>query len=1232
MPKFFKLLAASLLAAPFALFAQQQAAVTGVVTDTSGAVVPGTAVLLTNPLTGIKYKQITDSKGAYRFPIVPPNAGYTLTFSHAGFSDGVVKDLVMQVGITRTQDERLSAGATEEVQVSGRIGEVTLNTTDASVGNNIDVELLTELPIQSRSSPAVLFSLQPGITNGAVTGARTDQSSVTLDGLDVNDIAAGQSGSGFPINGGGAPTDSVQEFRGEVAGLVSQVGTGSGGQFQLVTKNGTNRFHGLAYEYHRDAATVANSYFNNVAHVPRPNYIQNQFGGNFGGAVLKDKLFFFADFNESRIITSASTAVIVPLDNFRNGNINYIYATQGGVAGAPACAAASRQNTTPSCIGTLTPAQITALDPKKVGFDPNILSFINARYPHANDLTGGDGVNTGYYRFTTPTPNILYQGVARVDYNITAKQKLYARYTQGHQDSIQSLPFLPTDPVTHPFQDRSYGYVISHIWQIGNNKVNQFYYGDEITEFNFATTYNPTGANVYSFSGLGGPYDSPSSQRRRVPIPEVRDDFNWQLGTHNLQFGGTFKFIKTNSSLVNDFNFVGVGLGGELLTLDSSVRPSNIRGGTTAPNDYDNSFALALGRVASVGSNYNYTAAGTALPNGTGETRRYRYYQTELYLGDTWKITPHLTASYGVRYQLYTVPYEANGEESQQNTNFNDYFNARLKQSGASISGPGAVPFLTYRLAGKANNAGTLYNPSYKDFAPRVAFSYNPAYAPKTVINASAGIVYDRTVINAVNFIQDQSSFLFQNSATTQYGSLPATTLLSAAQVNLPVDPRIGSNLSYTNPNTPPQITKPFTPYVTAAGVPYGLADNQFNTVVDPNLKDPYSIAVNAGVQQEFPGHFIMRLNYSGRLGRRLLAQADASQLIEFTDPTSGQSMSAAFANLTQEARAGQKYTAQPFFENQVGRGYTVPIANAYSTLVLNGDFADVIQALQAGGYLKTNVGMASQFAENTYLTNKGFSSYHGLLLTLSKNFSQGLKFDFNYTWSHSIDNTSAPANFIAGGSGYGFVCDVTRPRECRATSDFDATTAVTADFVYQLPVGRGRMFASHVNTFVNELIGGWDVSGIPQYHSGFALNAFSDAYVAGYANNAPAILTGNREAVATHITKPGDGSVYAFRTQANAASNFVGPIGFTIGQRNQLRAPSYYNLDAGLAKRFALLPNDRLGLKFQADFFNVLNHPNFAAPNTDITSGTFGQITGTTAPAGFSTFRVGQFSLRLEF
>lgn len=1231
-----------------ALHAQDNSSMTGLVTDVTGAVLPDTVVVLTNPHIGLRFTSKANAQGSYRFANVPPAEGYTVTFTHPGFSDVVVKDIALQVGITRTQDAHLQAGTATAVEVNGSTSEVTINTTDASVGNNFDPKTLVDLPVQARESIAVLFSLQPGVADSSFTGARTDQSSVSIDGMDANDIAAGSTFGG----GGGtivsdAPVDSVQEFRGVVAGLPTDVGTGSGGQFQLVTKSGTNRFHGDLNEYHRDTSTAANSWFNNKAGTPRPPLIRNQFGGAIGGPIKRDKAFFFFDFNNSRIIQSANVERVVPLDSFRNGIVSYIRNTDA-VTGA-ACAATSRQNTTPNCIGQLTPAQVAQLDPQHLGESAALFSFINANYPHANDpaYSAADGINLGGYRFNFPEPDFLYNYVGRIDYNISPSQRIFGRFSITRENrtySANAFPNVGSIATTNPFIDRSYSYVVSHVWQIGPTKVNQFYYGDTIQKNDFPSLYDPTGTSVYTLGGsttastnLFGPFNSPSSQQRRVPIPEIRDDFNWQLGQHNLGFGGTFKFIKTNSSLVNDFNFVTLGLGGENLTLDASVRPTVANGfgsnsirtaGTTSAAVYDEAFALALGRIASVSANYNYNAAGNETTQGTGAVRAYRYYQTELYLGDTWKVSKQLTLSYGLRYQLYTVPYEAHGDESIQNYTFNDYFAARRAQSAAGQEGPGTVPFITYNLGGKANNAAPLYHPSYKDFAPRFAFAYNPSFSPKTVWNGSFALVYDRTVINAVNFIQDQSSYLFQNSANTQYGGTGAAGALG------PGNPRVGDNLSYSNPNTAPAITKPFTPYVDSTGAPFGLADNEFNTIVDPTLRDPYSLTFTAGVQQELPGHFVMKLNYAGRLGRRLLAQADASQLIDFPDKTSGQTMAQAFANLTNEARAGQAYTAQPWFENQIGKGYTVYLANALSSLVSNGDFADYIQALQANGFLNYNVGMASQFAENTFLTNKGTSTYHGLLFTLSKNLSQGLQFDFNYTWSHSMDNVSANANYIAFSQGTNFICDAVNPRECYANSDFDVTHVINSNFIYQLPVGRGRMLGAQMPLWLDEVVGGWSISGIPQWRSGLALSTFSNAFVAGYANDAPAFFNGKRGDVQAHAAKDSTtNAVYLFSNAnqtATAQSDFTGPVGLSIGSRNNLRGPSAFFMDAGLAKVFPLLPNERLNLKFRADFFNVLNHPVFSNPtmaNMDITSGSFGQIT-TTA----STARVGQFSLRLEF
>lgn len=838
-----------------------------------------------------------------------------------------------------------------------------------------------------------------------------------------------------------------------------------------------------------------------------------------------------------------------------------------------------------------------------------------------------------------------------MDYNITPKQHLFARILVARENATESLPFLPTDPVTHPFNDQSYGYVISHIWQIGSNKVNQFYYGDNISIYNFSTTFDPTGANVYSFSGLSGPYDSPSSQRRRVPIPEVRDDFNWQKGAHSIGIGGTFKFIKTNSSLVNDFVFDSAGIGGGTPGLDPSVRPGNILvdpSSDNPQNTYDSAYALNLGIVPSVGANYNYTADGAPLPNGTGAIRRYRFYQTELYVGDTWKVTPTFTFSYGLRYQLYSVPYEAQGLESVQNTTFDKYFQARVQQSAAGTAGDTAVPLITYNLGGKANKGPNLYSPSYKDFAPRVAFAYNPSFSPKTVFNGGIGIEYDRTVINAVNFIQDQSSYLFQNSANTQYGDPSAQVALADPAAG--GDPRIcgggngacaggsgsGPNLTFPAAPTAAAISKPYTPYVDSTGYPYGLADSEFNEIIDPTLKDPYSIVYNFGIQQEFPGKMFFRLSYVGRLGRRLLAAADASQVLDFKDSASGQGLAEAVGSVTTQLRAGvdpSAVTPQPWFEDQIGPGWTQILAgSSLESELYRGDLADFTEALAYFGLVNTNVGMASQFSENTYLTNKGFSSYNGLLLSLQKNYSQGVRFDFNYTWSHSIDNVSAQANFIAASEGFGFICDVTRPRECRGDSDFDVRHQITSDFIVDLPVGRDKRFLSNSSVWVNELIGGWGVSGTPAWRSGLPYNAVGSAFDAGYANNAPVILTGNIHDLSSHIHKASNGQLYNISNPTQAINDFTGPVGLTIGSRNNLRGPSWFTFDAGLQKIFPVY-KERVDLKFRADFFNVLNHPVFNMPNNDITTGaSFGELTSTPSSTQVGGPRVGQFSLRLEF
>lgn len=1227
---------AAVLAFPCVGFSQTvTAVVTGVVTDSTGAILPDTAVELSNPTTGILLKAKTNSSGSYRFADVAPGPNYVLSVSHDGFSTTSVKNIYLNVSNVRTENVSLRAGSSVEVEVQAAGRDTTLNTEDASLGINYQVSVLNDLPIQDRTTVSRLFQLQPGVAaNGSTTGARTDQNYVTVDGLDVNDFATG-SGSTNASNTnnlsitGGAAVDSVQEFRATVGGFGVGSGPGSGGQFNLVTRSGTNDFHGNLNEYHRDRTTVANDWFNKLAGVARPQLIRNQFGGSLGGRILRDKLYFFVDANYFRTSSSSPVSRVVPLNTYRAGNVGYINNSAG-------CSRTSRANTQPNCITYLTPAQVQAKDPAGIGINAALRTFVNNAYPQANDLTGGDGVNTGLYRFNALNVDNRSQYSGSMDYVLTPKIKLHGFGAFSRIDRVQTLQQFPSSPLlTAPFSDRSYRWGGTMYWQIGSNKFNTLTIGRVVQDFAFPVTYNPQGINPVSFATgtttlLAAPYKSPvNAQGRRIPILQFNDDFNWQIGTHTLTLGGSFKYITTSSNTKLDYATLGIGLGGRNTTLNASLRPADILANSTATVTYDSAFAAGLGRIATVTGNYNYDATGKALPLGTGSQRDYKYLQTLAYVGDTWKVTPSLTLDYGVNYQFFSVPYEVNGLETVQQMGFNDYFYARVAQSAAGRSGNNAVPLQSYVLGGKANNGPALFQPDWKNLAPRFAFAYNPSFDRGTVFRGGIGIVFDRTVVNAVQYQQDQSSYLFQQPLSVSNG------VSGNATAALATDPRYTGNAVV--PTAPATPRSGFQPYVTN-GVPLGLQNGQaFNTTIDPNLKTPYSIMTNFTMEHSFQGKTIFRVSYVGRLGRRLLAQADSNQLIDFPDQASGQTMGQAMANLTTQLRNNPNGTptTQPWFENQISgltaRGTnTAAVASALGSIISIGDFADTIQALSP--FLRPNVGMGAQFALNNYYTNKGFSSYNGLLVSVQQNMAHGLQFTANYTWQHGIDNVSLIAN-TNGSAGTGLLCDVLRPRLCRGTSDFDITHLFNAPVTYQLPFGRGRTFGANMPKVLDEVIGGWEISGIPQYRSGTAFHATGEAFVASYSNNAPVLFNGDQSALQRQVHKVGS-ALFLYKDPNRAVNSFQGPIGFQIGSRNMLRGPGAFEFDAGVAKSFALY-KERVKLKFRADAFNALNHPVFAAPTSGATTADivnasqFGQLTATT---GNQPFRVLQLALRLDF
>jgi Carboxypeptidase regulatory-like domain len=1246
-----------LLVWSFPLRAQQFSAVSGVVSDKSGGVVSGVTVELENSQLGVHQTTTTNDLGFYQFLRQTPAQGYSLTFTKEGFTKVVVSDITLAGSTTETRNASLEVGAvTQSISVEAA-GEATLNTTDATIGNVIDARAVSELPIQFRLNPATLMQLQAGVNDaGSITGSRSDQGNITLDGLDLNDQTTGQAFFGTVS----VSIDALQEVRTVTAGETADYGRSSGGGINLVTKGGSNNWHGNLREYNRNTLFAANDWFNNRSGVARPALIRNQFGGNLGGPIKKDKAFFFFDYEGLRQSASSENIRAVPTPQFRSGELGYINSS------SPSCNGTARFATAPSCITYLSPSQVAALDPQGVGDNAALLSFITSRYPSTINDPGaaGDGINTDGYIFTSPAHTTQNDYTGRIDYNLTSKHRLNLRGIvdrQGVDDNFNvPIEQFPGDP-TPDLRDAFNNYVFSAgwTWTASANVINQVTVGLTRQIANFPTRPAPTFPDSFFFTpNISNPFLGSSSQSRNVPVPELREGLTWAKGKHTMDFGGDIKLIRQISALKNDFNFIGIGLGGEIQSLDTTpqnqLRPSDINGDTSAISDWDNFFPFMLGRYSEVQSNFNYDKNANAFPNGTGKKRDFNYNEFEFYSQDSWKLRSDLTVTYGLRYTLHTVPYETNGFQSVPSVNENTYFSDRLNAAAQGISGISAVPIVSYSLGGAANNAPGYYKPDYKDFGPRLGLAYNPGFRSgllgnllgdrKTTIRLGSSILYDR-ISGGASFGLDQNTFLFDSSSVNAFGVPfdPVTSLLT--------DPRF-NGLSTNLPPFPfaPSTKPPVQPNV-FGGKPLGLAFGGFPAFFqfDRNTRSPYSIKSNFSIQRELRGNLLLEVSYVNTLGRRLLAVGDAATVTNFKDNASGTFLRDAFAALERQVLSGVRFfnvTNVPWFENQMGG--TANCQNFSSTnfgisltcsqlvagldgrLLRVGDLSDTVQSIFATGLLDFNVGLPAQTGANGYIGNYAASDYNALLVSLRKRVSNGLQFDFNYTYSHSIDNLSEITNNYVTytASGAGLVCDLDNLRTCRASSDFDARHTVNVNYVYDLPVGQGRYFLRNAPGWLNAIVGGWSTSGIVTWRTGYPFTIHTNSFPTAFTLDAPAVLL-NAAGLKPGIHTDSAGNLQYFSSQSTAIAAVGFPFGGGTGTRNEAQGPGFSSVDMGLWKGVKVPGSERQQFILRLDTFNTFNHPVFNGPASATLANTsqYGIITSTA-----STPRVLQVALRYQF
>ena len=1251
--------------------AQELSSLHGVVTDASGGAMSGVTVNLDNANLNVHLTATSTDTGTYQFLRVPPGPGYSLAFTKDGFRKLTFSDVILGANTAETRNARLEVGeVSQSVTVSSEQGGITLNTTDASIASQLDLKAVSALPSVFRNNAVLLMTLSAGVVgrsngdlsqDGSITGARADQASVTLDGMDVNDEAAG-----FGIVSSVAiPVDAIGEVKTTVGNGDATFGRSASGEGAFITKSGTNQWHGSANEYHRDTLFEANDFFNNKNGLPRPPLIRNQFGASLGGAILKDKLFFFVDYVGLRQAQAAQTEQIVPLDNVRNlanpadptGGLAYINNN-------PGCTAASRQNTTPSCISFVNSAQLQALDPNKahIGADLNLLNFIDGRYPKANDLTAGDGVNTGGFIFNSSAHRRENTVVARLDYNFTDKQRFFARGTWDRFNDDQFNPLqgtvvqqFPGDPVPLiGFVNHTRSWVIGHTWTLSPTLFNQANFGISTQLDAFPVQFAPTAPNLLLFnagSGLTDPFGTISSQARKVPIPELRDDVTKTSGNHTIQFGANLKLIQSITDLTPDINQPVLGLGGTTFTLDPTLRPANIlQDPAGAANGlWDQLFPITLGRFATVITGYNYDLAGNLQPLFTNRHRSYRYNEYEFYGQDSWRIRNDLTITYGLRWSLHSVPSEQHGFEAIPTISAGTVLADRIAAAAAGISGNDAIPLTGFVPGGPKNHAGDFYNNDYKNFGPRLGISYAPSFHEgllgsifgdrKTTIRAGGGIYYDR-LLNTLTFELDQQTFLFDNQSQVNFGS-------QTPEGSLANDPRFTSISALPTAPTPAKLPRPNFPNLDANGNPVGFFNGGFPAFLsfDKNIKTPRNYTVSFGIQRELPGNFILEVDYFGRFARKLLADGDAAQTLNFKDPASGQFLFAAFANLQTQLQQGvrtTKLTPQPWFENQMNSaiannfgqfgitnctelaeavfGVALPSCTSLAggvtrTSSANGDVSTLMVVLaQDFDALNPNVGLYAQTGADGYIGNFGSSSYNGMLVSLHKRFSQNLQFDFHYTYSHSIDNTSDIQNTTNSFTfnGANLVCSLVDLRLCRGDSNFDSRHFFSANYVYNLPVGKGQALLRNAPTWLDYVVGGWSTSGIITAHGGFPFDVHTGTFPLDFTQDAPAVFSGQRSALDVKIHTDAGGNIQLFSDPTAALNAFAFPFGGGTGNRNIARGPGFGNVDMGLNKNFKMPWKESHVLQLRLEAFNVFNHVNFNAPITNslATPGQFGTIT----------------------
>jgi len=1128
-------------------FAQEvTATITGTITDQSGAAIAGATVTAKSADRGTSFTATSNDTGLYRITQLPVGT-YDLRVEKQGFQTALHPSFVLVLNQAARIDVELKVGqVSQTVEVTG--AAPILKTEATQVDTVINAATNEALPLATRNyvqltllAPGAVTTDPSSFNNGdntasggrpLINGNREQSNNFLLDGMDNNQVSDN-------LLGYTPAPDAIEEFNLITNNAPAEFGNFMGGIVSATIKSGTNNLHGDVWEFFRNDVLNANSWSNKFTATPTPRdkLRWNMFGGTLGGPAIKNKLFFFVDYQGQRFDHPSSSSYITAFTKAEQGGDFGAFCAAGFNASG-ICTSSSGSNIqlyNPCAAGTGTGINnpctaATTRQPFAYNVIPaNMISpvasalFASSLYPTlANQNLEQNAINT------TSSALTVNQGDAKVDWVISDRDRLSGRFTRAQQTnpSTNSQPLLGNGTSTAPIWNT----VADWTRTIRPDLVNDARFGWSHITLNTGNSFlpsvgafgnqigigngNPTGLDGLLSMSLGafitGIGNSLVTQSFDDHVWQADDGVTWTKGRHTLKVGGQFwhEIIKTFYS----------GNNGELgfMNFNGSFTASAYKNAAT--NTGDGAADFFLGLPGEYGRGIS-----------TGQTWEQSTNIFAVYAQDTWRFTDRLTLTLGLRYEAHTPWVETN--DQQANYNFATGNIDLANQGGASRA---------------------LYNGVYggKDFQPRLGFAWTPQ------------MLGGKTVLRGAFTISDY----LEGTGTN---------------LRLPINP----------PFSPSELDVPYTgvplPATTASEGIVGSAAGQscaapeyacyaggLLRIWDPHVQPALDDQWNLAIQQQFWGDTTFQIGYVGQRGTHLMVPFSYNQR-ELETPT---------------ATCPAPCTApSPFFVNN-----------------------------------PTLLSVISPYVSGTQ--SNGNMMYNALQAVLQKQMSKGLQYQVAYTYSKCMTNNSGyygswGAQATTASPYWQNIYD---PKAEWAPCYYDATHVLSAYALYDLPIGRGKAVGNDMNKVANAIVGGWTVTGIWSWHTGFPMTPYGSSDQSGTNSRSERPDCVSIPNITGRTPIAGDiGGFQWFTNNGNFTVPAVGTFGTCAAQLGQLRGPGYNNFDIGIQKNFQL--TERFKLQFRTDFLDAFNHANLNAPNMNF-GGAMGQVTSAQPPRNI------QFALKLYY